>query len=804
MRFLRMAMSKTWVRLPVWLGTVLTGGVACFVSLLSLAATATATVPEYQNIIRGYGPEDGFSQNGVTTLLQGQDGYLWLGTFGGLVRFDGEKFTTLRAVHGSAVGLDPKDRGGPGSDRIVVLREDAKGRIWIGTQDGGLSLYDHGRFQQLRMCGGTCQVFALSSQIAKTLWATTDAGVYRIDMDSLQATLIRDQTAGVYTGVAVGNDGYAYVNGVGKQMGRIAGDGIDPIPLLKGISSTWQMVELGGDIWVMTNKGLYRFDPLRTSWTPKAVEADANLVQSHDETLWVSTKSGQLLRTDIQGELRPFMGLPAMSINAVWHDSNGTLWLGSSGKGLWSAQLSKAMLRGHTDRFSVSGIGGRAVVGDGTGGTWFGFACGGVRRRLQDGTYETPRTSIVRKDECIVSLLHDAEGNLWLGTAHAGLQRIAAGVAETIPSSSNLVNLQIWQSDAGDYWLAADGHTFKVQRTNTGVFALSRPIKALEGLTVKKMIDARKGGVWFVGDYGVVRLDEDRIVERWTPEQGLSSRFARSLYEDSRGILWIGTYGAGLNRVGNGRITHYDESNGLFDDTVSCILADDTGQMWLGGNRGISVLPSASQQGGKFESLPFAVSSGSVSFEVNGGTQSACHRDEEGHLWFALVRGFAEVDPTKLMEVSALMPKVHIERVTSAGRKHDPLKTVVLDTSAQLLEIGYTAINLSNPDQLSFRYRMSGVDSKWTDAGSTRNIIFQDVPWGEHQFEVQARNRGGSWSPSATLTVSRPMPWYQRPWLWPSVAFLALLTVMWRTREYKSLSRHNERLGRITGRRPRG
>ena len=423
MRFPRMTMGGTWIRLLVQpLLVLILVLVSVLASASSLAAPAETTpTTEYQNIIRGYGPEDGFSQNAVTALLQAQDGYLWLATFGGLVRFDGEKFTTLRAVHGNPVRLESKDSGGLGSDRIVALREDAKGRIWIGTQDGGLSLYDHGRFQQLRICGGTCQVFKLSSQIGGALWVTTDAGVFRIDTDTLQATLIGDRTAGIYTGVAVGNDAHVYVNGIGKRMGKIAGDGIVPVPLPRGISSTWQMVELGGNIWMMTNKGLYRFDPLRSSWTPKSVEADVNLVESQDGTLWVSTKSGRLLHTDLSGELQPFSGLPAMSVNAVWRDRNGTLWLGSSGKGLWSAQLSKAILHDNADDLSVAGAAGRAVVGDGRGGTWLGFACGGVRRRLADGTYETPRTSLVSEDECIVSMLRDADSNLWLGTAHAGL-----------------------------------------------------------------------------------------------------------------------------------------------------------------------------------------------------------------------------------------------------------------------------------------------------------------------------------------------------------------------------------------------
>ena len=795
-----MITRRAWIRFVVQPLTLLASVLACASSLAAPAETTQA--PEYQNIVRSYGPEDGFAQNAVTALLQGQDGYLWLATFGGLVRFDGEKFTTLRAVRGNPVQQDPTNRGGPGSDRIVALREDAEGRLWIGTEDGGLSLYDHGRFRQLPICEETCRVRALSPQIGRSLWAATEAGVFRIATDTLKATLIKDRTAGVYNELAIGSDGRTYLGGIGKELSVVVGEDIVPIPLPRGVTSTAQMIAAGAYLWIVTDKGLYRFDPLRGSWVLKLVDPTVYLVGSPDGLLWISTRSGKLLHEDPAGEFRPFLGLPAMPINAVSRDRNGVLWIGSGEKGLWSVRTSRAMLW-NNDRV-LYGEAGRAVIGDKAGGNWLGFACGGVRHRLADGSYETLRMHKVGKNECVISLLQDVDGNLWIGTAHAGLRRIVGREMETVPLSSEFLNLQIWQSDDGDYWLAADGHTFKVQRAGDGTFALSRPVAALEGFTVKKMLTARKGGVWFVGNHGAVRLFQDKVIERWAPEQGLSSRFARSLYEDSRGVLWIGTYGGGLNRIENGEVTHYDESNGLFDDTVSCILVDLTGQMWLGGNRGISVLPSASQQGGKFETIPFTVSSGSVSFELNGGTQSSCYQDEQGHLWFALVRGFAEIDPAKLVEVSALTPKVHIERVTSSGSKHEPLKTVELGTSAQLLEIEYTAINLTNPEQLSYRYRMSGVDPKWTNAGSTRNIIFQDVPWGEHLFEVQARNRGGSWSPSATLRISRPIPWYQRQWLWPLVALLALLTVMWRTREYKSSSRHEERLGRITGRRMRG
>lgn len=753
--------------------------------------------PQYRKIIRNYGPEEGFSQNAVNALLQGQDGYLWLGTFGGLVRFDGNTFTTLRATHGKSAQQDPKDSGGPSSDRIVALREDARGRIWIGTEDAGLSLYDHGRFQQLPICGGTCKVHSISPQAGQTLWVTTNTGLLRIATDSLRSTLIREPTPRVYSEVVVGSDGHAYLSGSGK-LSRVVGDNVTPVSLPQGVASAWQVLVAAKYIWVVTDKGIYRFDPLQNTWTPKFPMRGVRLLESRDERLWAITNTGKLLSEDDAGELQPVGGAPAIYANAIWQDRTGVLWMGSNSKGLWSMQTSKAMTLEKSDEMAAFVGSGRAVIGDESGGVWLGYGCGGIRHRLQDGAYDTSRARAVKKNQCVTSLLQDTDGTLWVGTVDAGLQRIADGALEVLPQSLNLSNVQIWVDGGGGYWVASDGRTFNLHKTEAGKYVLSPPVAALEGLTIRKMAMARKGGIWFVGDQGAMRLDKNRIVERWTPAEGLSSRFARSLYEDARGVLWIGTYGGGLNRIENGRITRYDESTGLFDDTVSCILADKTGQMWLGGNRGISVLPTASQQGLGFETVPFAVSAGEVTFELNGGLQSSCYQDEKGHLWFSLVKGFAKVDPAKLVEISALQPEAHIERVVVAGATRDPRETVVLGTSMQPLEIGYTAINLTSPDQLSFRYRISGADAQWTQAGAARNLIIYDVPWGEHLFEVQARNRGGSWSPAATLKISRPVPWYRHQWLWPLIALLALLALIWRTRDPALSAAHDERLHRMS------
>ena len=767
----------------------------------SLAAPVEqAPALEYRHIVRNYGAEDGFSQNAVNALLQGQDGYLWIGTFGGLVRFDGNRFTTLRAANGKPARQDSKDSGGPSSDRIVALREDARGRIWIGTEDAGLSLYDHGRFRQLPICGGTCRVHSISMQVGQTLWVTTNVGFFRIAVDSLRAVVIHIPMPGPYNEVAIGHDGLVYLSGSGR-LWKVVEDAVEPVPLPRGVVSTWQILSAGKHIWAVTDKGIYQFDPLRKMWTPKFLRRGLRLLESHDGRLWAVTVTGGLLRESDSGELQAVSGVPAMYTNVIWQDRTGVLWMGSNSKGLWSMQASKAMTLEKTDDLAALVGSGRAVIGDGAGGVWLGYGCGGVHHRRKDGTYETSWAREVKDHQCVTGLLEDADGTLWVGTVDAGLQRVTDGELETLPQSLGLSNVQIWAADGDDYWVASDGHTFNLRRTEAGEYILSSPIAVLEGITIRKMAIARKGGIWFVGDRGALRLDKNRIVERWTPAEGLSSRFARSLYEDDRGVLWIGTYGGGLNRIENGLITHYDESNGLFDDTVSCIFADKTGQMWLGGNRGVSVLPAASQQGLTFETVPFAVSAGAVTFELNGGLQSSCYQDEEGYLWFSLVKGFAKIDPARLIEVSALQPDTHIERVVAAGVKHDPRETVVLGTSTQPLEIEYTAINLTSPDQLSFRYRISGADAQWTEAGQTRSLVIYDVPWGEHMFEVQARNRGGSWSPAATLKISRPVPWYRYQWLWPLIALVALLALIWRTRDRALSAAHDARLQRMSAQR---
>ncbi len=758
-------------------------------ALLMLAGSVQASSPGNRYLARHFG--DGYGiPSGINTAVQTQDGYLWLGTFGGLYRFDGTKATRFQVQR---PGSKASAGSGPGSDRITALHEDTLGRLWIGTQDAGLTLYQRGIFRLLPLCGGTCQVMGLVELSSRELWMATNAGLMRIDMQTLRGEYIADPDPGTYEYVAIGSDKRVYVSGH-KGMGKVVGGRIRKIyPPHKPANTGWLIRPVAGTLWVKEldrSDDLSLFDPTTGRWQRSG--ARGKPIASDDGNLWVGTAAGELLRIAQGGAPEKISGLPSLRTTSVLAGGNGLYWVTSSDQGLWGVRAENNTVMDY-DQAGIPHAG-RAIAED-RNGMWLGFSCGGLRYLRARGTTERLLENPPLEKECITSLHRDRAGGLWVGTT-AGLVRLANGKARRIPLPDDINSVQIWQADDGGLWVAVELHTYALIEDEQGNYVLSPPVTVLEGMSIRKMRDARRGGIWFVGDQGAFRLVDGRLVEKWTLAEGLSSRFARTLHEDDSGT-WIGTYGGGLNLIRQGRIHIYDESNGLHDNTVSCIEPDAHGRLWLGGNKGISLLPNP-RSPGPIESVPVKISADSTSFEVNGGAQSSCFRDTKGHLWFSLVQGFLTLNPDDYREVESAVPPVHIEHVTSAGGKLDASnRRITLNPRTASVQIEYTGINLMHPDLLAFRYRLSGQSPEWVYTKTGRSISYENIPWGEHLFEVQARNHGGEWSESARLQIYRPAPWYQRQWLWPLVSFCSLILLIWRTRATPQKDRHRERVDRI-------
>lgn len=768
--------KKDGVRtIGTWLRLVL---LASGLSVVCGSASALPKVrPDYRVGLRVFTGDDGLPQSGVNAVLQTRDGYLWIGTFGGLARFDGLTFTVFRGKPSfGAPGTEDAPQAGPASDRILSLYQDDRERLWIGTQDAGLSVYSQGAFHHLPVCGGTCQVNDIFQMPDGHIWIASNAGLFDLDPVRQRETWIDAARTG-HKRLARDRQGRIYVAG-GDGFFIMADRRLRRIPLPRGDQWVQVLETSGSGLLVGTNRALYRYEPDPGHWQPLGVANPSAAVENADGRWWVAATSGQLVRENGAGGWREIPELFGLGITGLTLDDEGNLWIGSS----------KGLLRVRKPVFGLLPVprggmntAGRAVIADGQGGLWLGSACGGLRHWRQDGTMSPQPLRPGADDDCVASLVLDHEDALLAGTSEGRLIRIAEGKPKPVGAWPNVGSINVWKYGDGRFLVGAGRSTFEIGIDEEGRIAGQRSINVLQGMNINNLVPAAYGGHWIAGDMGVWRLLDNRIVERWTPREGLSSRFARALYEDMEtATLWVGTYGGGLNRIQNGKVQRYDSRNGLFDDTVSCILADDRGRLWLGGNRGVTLLPAPREATSRIESIGYAAGDGLIPAEINGGHTTACHRDAQGRLWFSLVEGFAVIDPKDIAAVRPALLRPRIEAVAVAGRMQKIAgATLALEPFARNLEIHYTAINLSQPRETYFRFRLVGFDRDWVEAGQNRSILYPSVPWGDHVFEVQARTQGGQWSPdSAGLRILNPLPWYLRPWILILTTLLCLLALV--------------------------
>jgi len=762
---------------------------ACAVTTAAERALPDYAFPDYRVVPQALTHDDGLPQSGVNDIVQDRKGYLWLGTFGGLARFDGSTFRIFRERLAPDAPAAMAGRStGPASDRVVSLFEDDRGRLWVGTQDAGVSVFERGAFRHLPICGGACQVSDIAQGPDRSIWIASGDGVFRLDPGSLHATRVARRRRDGYDRVVVDGAGRVFVGGY-TGFHIVAADGLRDLPLPGG-SAFVRVLERDGDgLLVGTEQRLYRYRHDGRRWTPQDVMQPRYAARDAHGHWWVSQWNRQVLHEQNPGTWRPVPALSGTGITSLARDDEGNLWVGTSSKGLLRLRdplfglLSEAQLG--------TAAAGRAVAADGRGGLWLGLACTAVRHLGADGRLRSWPVREAVGDDCISGLLPDRDGALWIGTSAGTLgRRLANGAIEHVASWGGGDSISIGRADDGRLLVGAGASTYLMQPAVGGRPPDFRRIRAVEDMRVNQIVPAARGGTWLVGDRGVVRLAAGRVVERWSPQQGLSSRFARALYEDRDGALWIGTYGGGLNRIAGGRVYRYGSDNGLSDEAVSCILPDARGRLWLGGNRGVTLLPAPGEAGETIESVSYAADDGLMPPEINGGTSSACLRDAQGRLWFSLVEGFAVLDPARVPEVRPASLRVHIEDVAVAGTAREISDAVLrLGSFTRNLQIRYTAINLGRPRETRFRFRLSGFDADWVQAGQDRSILYPSVPWGEHLFEVQARVAGGPWSRAARLRIVHPQPWYQRPWIWTLAASMGLVVLVGSTRDERLRTR---------------
>lgn len=742
--------------------------------------------PAAQYGIEIWNADRGFTPFSTSAIAQTPDGYLWLGTDEGLVRFDGVQFTSFNTENTKALRHNDVSS-------LCVTRS---GALWIGTKGGGVSLFRGNEFKTFTTEDGLPEngILSLGAGDSDEVWVgMAFKGFVRIAGNIIQQFPINQHHAGPVYCAMKGSDGALNVaTGVSYLRKPWGSDSITIVASLPSlIFSICQRRD--GSILIGTLDGIYRYS--RGSLHPfpdsavGAIRAARAIFEDRAGNLWIGTEGSGLFFFS-GGTLTRFGasdGFPSSRVFCIFEDREENLWFGTRGGGLMRLKRSLVLMMSTNNGLPSEQV---SLVGeDKEKNFWIGTRDSGivaVRNGKILAKY-TSRNGLA--DNHVRSFFEDSHGNAWIGT-QSGLSLFSRQTG-SISSSAKSVRAngqtlqsvriimedrrhQIWIGSSSDGVFLYDPRMFSLMRVE------DHPQS--DYLAVRTMIEVSDGTIW-VGTRGGLATIKSGIMKPFTAANGVAVKEVFAIHEDEQGALWVGTYGDGLLRIEDGRVSRITRQEGLFDDVVYAIIDDRMGNFWMSCNKGIFRV-------GKHELDAFAngsissvisrslgVTDGMASVECNGGSSPSAWRSEDGKIFFPTMKGVAIIDPARLGSAPN-SPWPVIEEVDVNDAVMKPIPPLALGLGKRRIEFRYTGLSFFRPEKIEFRYMLEGFDDNWIASGAMRKANYTNLPPGEYNFRVSAMNSGGVWSDvAAVLPVVVPPYFWETIWFRVSGVLVALAMV---------------------------
>jgi signal transduction histidine kinase len=381
----------------------------------------------------------------------------------------------------------------------------------------------------------------------------------------------------------------------------------------------------------------------------------------------------------------------------------------------------------------------------------------------------------------------DRRGELWVGTAGAGVFRKHGDVFVPVRGAENVV-FALHEDDLGRMWAGRLGGIVRLEGETF------EPVESLERINATAIESGADGALWFADGIGGVVQWRDGEVIHFDPERGFPADMTLAVYDDPTGAVWIGAHLWGLTRYADGVPVSITTREGLCDDSVFSILEGPGGKLWMSSNLGVFAVEKsqleavARGEASRVDCRLFGEADGMRSAECNGGQSPTAWRDHSGRLWYATVDGVARVDPRQLTDVTP--PQVVVEEMTSGGAsipRGEAGVELQLEPDQRDLAIRYTAMTLVDSKRARFRYRLEGLSTAWVDAGERRVAYYTSLPPTSYRFEVQARVPGSEWSEHSAIVEFSVRPRFFETRWFLALAILAFASL--------ALAAHRARVG---------
>jgi len=752
--------------------------------------------------------ENGLPQNTIQAMVQTKDGFIWLGTEVGLVRFDGNNFQVFDKNTSPAL---------PGNDiRCLLAAKD--GTLWIGTSEG-LARWKDGAITVFTtkegLPGNTIRGLTVASDGA--VWAYTDAGLAR-------------QTGNRFALKSFWSPG-SHIT-IGSENGQSFA-WLDPGP---DASNDWnQTAPVHGLPWDaselfarLPNGGVatgYPGSVHITSMTPfmdTGVKVGSQLpgtkVQAlftdREGALWIGTNGGLVRWLD--GKLHQFPvtdPLAKASILTLMEDRESNLWVGTEADGLHI--LRDQRFRTIGSREGLSSDAATTVVEGAAGKLWVGTSGGGLNALPRSGS--TSNTAIpysvrdVLLSDVILSLAPVPNGDLWVGTPD-GLNRIRGGAVDAFTSADGLPDdfiRSLLVDQDGSLWIGTRRGLTHWTNAGSAIGKMDTytRVNGLGSDLVGAMARDKNGDLWIATFAGLSRLHAGNLekypqISNYTTANGLSSNVITALLPLSDGTLLIGTQDHGWNQW-DGRQFTAATHNGLDNTTIHAILDDQAGHLWFATGNGIARCDRQTKSAAACTNwIEFGPADGLRSRETATNSHPSAWRSHDGHLWFATPKGLVEVDPAHF-PVNTVPPGVDLERFTvddvpQALALHAADFVLRIPAGHVHFEFDYAGLSFVAPQKVRYRYMLEGFDHDWTEAGARRTAYYTNIPAGHYTFRVQAANNDGLWnSDGAALVFDLHPHFYQTLWFYALLVLLlvALVLLVQRLRLNRAQREFNAVLG---------
>ena len=752
-----------------------------------------------------WGTERGFLGGAVSSISQSSDGFLWVGTERGLLRFDGFNFTLMQQPIPTL----------PPIGSVRGLATDADGNMWIRLEQLHLLRYRDGIFKDvvarfqvdesiftamaldsnaqllitglgnytLRYHNGSFDSLVNSQEVPGTVISLAETPDGKIWLGTRDEGLFCSKNGHIFNfskelanakinallpafngGLWVGTD-------YGIKFVSIAGAFENDMPMLSRFQILALARDHNGNIWLGTNHGLIRI-------TPQGVESldlmnlTANtevtaIFEDRDGDLWYGTSNGiERLRDGMFTTYSTSEGLPFESNGPIYVDSDDRIWFAPLSGGLY-------WLKGNRmERVTIAGLAGDVVysISGGNGEIWIGRQRGGLTLLTRNGDSFAARTltqSNGLAQNSIYSVHRNRDGTVWAGTVSGGVSKLKDG---------RFTN-----------YLARDG---------------------LASNSINSIVEGGDGSMWFATPGGLTSFANGQWKSR-TVQDGLPTSNVRLIFEDSRHALWIATSG-GLAFLDSGHIGVPQNLPESLREEILGIAEDGLGSLWFATSDHVVLVNRDRLLAGSlrdFDVQSYGISDGLQGVEGVRRDRSMV-ADALGRIWVSLNRGLAVADPKATLDNLAPMI-VRVESMSAGATQvnltdavKNPLK---IAAGSESVAFNYTSTNLSVPERVRFRYTLDGSDQGWSEAVATRQVTYKNLGPGPYRFRILASNSEGLWNgPEATVPFVIERAFWQTWWFQTSclLACVLIILLLYRLRMYRLTRQLNirfqERLGERT------